>query len=71
MWAFRIYTGADDNAVVLDKGVPYSIGEKVVLHFAKLLEAGHPWIFYLDNYFTSVRLLVDQYPSMVSTPRAQ
>ena len=59
MWAFRIYTGADGNAVVLGQGVPYSIGEKVVLHFAKLLEAGHPWIFYLDNYFTSVRLLVD------------
>ena len=59
MWAFSIYTGADDSTVVSSQGVPYSLGEKVVLYFAKLLEAGHPWIFYLDNFFTSVRLLVD------------
>ena len=59
MWAFSIYTGADNSTIVLSQGEPYSLGIKVVLDFAKLLEAGHPWIFYLDNFFTSVRLLVD------------
>ena len=59
MWAFRIYTGADGPSTVSSQGVPYSLGKTVVLHFAKMVPPGHPWIFYMDNFFTTVRLLVD------------
>ena len=61
MWGFSIYTGADNNGkdVVENQGVQYALGEKVVMQFAQLLPTGSPWIFYIDNFFTSVRLLVD------------
>ena len=59
MWAFIIYTGADGKEVASNQSVPYALGEKVVMQFAELLPSGYPWIFYLDNFFTTVRLLVD------------
>lgn len=59
MWAFTIYTGADNTTSVVSQGVPYSLGEQVVIRFAQMLEPGNPWVFYLDNFFTTVRLLVD------------
>ena len=66
MWAFLIYTGADRQGsahgpfknLPSDGGDPWSLGEKVVLYFACLLEQGAPWVLFLDNYFTTVRLLI-------------
>jgi hypothetical protein len=34
------------------------MGESVVLEFAKMLPAGKPYILYIDNYFTTVPLLL-------------
>ena len=48
-WAFVIYTGADNAVQVVNQGVPYTLSEGVVMDFARRLEPGHPWIFYLDN----------------------
>jgi hypothetical protein len=66
MWAFLIYTGADSNGsehdpyknLPQDDGVPWTVGEKVVLYFAMMMAAGTPWIIFIDNYFTTVRLLL-------------
>ena len=35
------------------------VGERVVVDFVKQMPRGQPWIVYIDNYFTSVRLLHD------------
>jgi hypothetical protein len=66
MWAFLIYTGANGNGsahdpyknLPQDNGVSWTVGEKVVLYFAMMMGAGTPWIIFLDNYFTTVRLLL-------------
>jgi hypothetical protein len=59
MWAFDLYQGADasESMDVGARGVVYGVGERVVVEFVKLLPPGQPWIVYIDNYFTSVRLL--------------
>jgi hypothetical protein len=62
MWSFQIYTGADgDNQfrrAVLpdDEGVPWKIGERVVLSFAAHMPKDS--VMFIDNYFTTVRLLL-------------
>ncbi len=63
MWGFLIYTGADGGNQSIstnlpdDAGVPWNTGERVVLHFLPQLRKG--CIVFIDNYFTSVRLLLE------------
>ena len=60
MWSFEIYQGADaQKPAPAAHEVAYGVGERVVVDFVKQMPRGQPWIVYIDNYFTSVRLLHD------------
>ena len=60
MWSFEIYQGADaQKPAPAAHEIAYGVGERVVVDFVKQMPRGQPWIVYIDNYFTSVRLLHD------------
>ena len=65
MWSFLVYTGTDgDNQnpfqdLPHDGCVAWAPGERVVLYFANIMNRVRaPWILFLDNWFTSVRLVL-------------